>query len=54
MARAGFAADMDHKLKDLDRAVQVSSQDAAPLRLRGNFYLDQKKYDKALADFEWP
>ena len=52
MIRAGFAADKDHKLKDLDRAVQVNSQDPIPLRARGNFYLDQKKYDKALADFD--
>jgi tetratricopeptide (TPR) repeat protein len=52
MARAGFADDAEHKLKDLDQAVKVNSQDVAPLRARGNFYLDQKKYDKALADFE--
>ena len=52
LVRAGFADDVAHKLKDLDRAVQVSSQDPSPLRARGNFYLDQKKYDKALADFD--
>jgi tetratricopeptide (TPR) repeat protein len=52
MVRAGFAENPDHKLKDLDRAVQVGSQDSSPLRARGNFYLNQKKYDKALADFD--
>jgi tetratricopeptide (TPR) repeat protein len=52
MARAGFTGDMDRKVKDLDRAVQVSSQDSTPLRVRGTFYVEQKKYDKALADFE--
>jgi tetratricopeptide (TPR) repeat protein len=52
MARAGFVDDTDHKLKDLDRAVQVNAQDSTPLRVRGNFYIEQKKYDKALADFE--
>ncbi len=49
--RSQLTDDPDQQLADLDEALRVDSENAMALRLRGEIYLEQRNFDKAIADF---
>lgn len=52
MLRAELTQDKTRAIEDLSRAVELSPDDATPLRLRGQTYLKVDQPEKALEDFE--
>jgi len=50
--RSGLQTDAEHRLADLDGAVEAVPQDPQPLRLRGTLQMTLGKREDALADYE--
>ncbi len=49
--RAQTTEDLDKKLEDLGKALEIDPANSMALNLRGNIYLEQGKTEEAIADF---
>jgi tetratricopeptide (TPR) repeat protein len=52
LARASLRTDVAQREADIEAAIQADPTNSETRRMRGAYYLTQKKYDKAIADFK--